>query len=270
VPPDTTEIERLEALAFVSALNSLPRATTETLGIEVLSYGAATGLRTRAVDDLTVNRVIGLGLSSPMNPLELDQIVDDYAVAGVARVTVHVTPEVQPADAEGMLTARGFRRVRSNVKLCRWTSSAFATTTSGSGLEVRELEQPTDEFADIVAMELGVPDALREVVVSSIGHSGWHHYLVYDGDRPIAGAALFTHGRGAWCGFAATCPGDRRRGAQTALLHRRVADAARHGCEWISADTVAERPGERNRSLHNMRRAGFELIYDRANWVKHY
>ena len=71
---------------------------------------------------------------------------------------------------------------------------------------------------------------------------------------------------GAFCG-AATLEEARGRGAQSAFMERRVADARAAGCQWLSAETWQEFDGQHNPSLHNMLRAGFVEVYDRGNFI---
>jgi hypothetical protein len=65
------------------------------------------------------------------------------------------------------------------------------------------------------------------------------------------------------CG-AATLPAFRRRGVQTALLRRRLADARRASCDVAVMTT---QPG--SKSHENGHRRGFALLYARAVLVKH-
>jgi GNAT superfamily N-acetyltransferase len=64
------------------------------------------------------------------------------------------------------------------------------------------------------------------------------------------------------CG-AATLPGHRRRGVQTALLATRLALAARSGCDIA---VVTTQPG--SKSQQNAHRQGFSLLYTRAVLVR--
>ena len=64
------------------------------------------------------------------------------------------------------------------------------------------------------------------------------------------------------CG-AATLPAFRRRGIQTAFLHRRLADAAAEGCDLA---LVTTQPG--SKSQQNSEQQGFALLYSRAVLVK--
>jgi hypothetical protein len=59
------------------------------------------------------------------------------------------------------------------------------------------------------------------------------------------------------------------RGCQTALLRRRIRDAAAAGCETLLVET-GERTGDRpSASYRNILRAGFREAYVRPNWVVH-
>ena len=61
-----------------------------------------------------------------------------------------------------------------------------------------------------------------EVLASLVGRPGWHVFVAFDGGTPAAAAAMFVRGEAAWFDWAATDPAFRRRGAQSALLRRRI------------------------------------------------
>jgi GNAT superfamily N-acetyltransferase len=78
---------------------------------------------------------------------------------------------------------------------------------------------------------------------------------------------MFVDGEGAWLGLMATVEAFRGRGAQKALLHRRLRDAQAAGCSWATADTAQPTPTKPNPSLHNMQAVGFTISYERADYV---
>lgn len=92
---------------------------------------------------------------------------------------------------------------------------------------------------------------------------GFVRYLARCDGQPVGGAGLrLTDGVAQLCG-AATVPGHRRRGVQSALLGHRLAAAAAAGCDLA---TVTTQPG--SRSQHNVQRLGFDLLYARAILVR--
>ena len=68
-------------------------------------------------------------------------------------------------------------------------------------------------------------------------------------------------------GMGSTLPEHRRKGAQGALMARRIRDAAKLGCEWVCTETGEDTPQRPNPSYHNMIRTGFEFAYLRPTWV---
>jgi GNAT superfamily N-acetyltransferase len=123
--------------------------------------------------------------------------------------------------------------------------------------------EDAESYGRTVATGHGDPPELAAAHAATVGRAHWRHYLALDGDRPVAGASLFWNAGVAWCGFSATLPEARGRGAHGALLARRIADAALLECKWVVCETAEDRPGRPNPAYRNMRRAGFELAYHR-------
>ena len=83
----------------------------------------------------------------------------------------------------------------------------------------------------------------------------------------MAGGALFVKGDVGWLGIASTLPAYRPRGAQGALMARRIRDGADLGCRWLVTETGEDTPHHPNPSYHNMLRTGFSLAYRRPNYI---
>jgi hypothetical protein len=126
-------------------------------------------------------------------------------------------------------------------------------------------------FARIMCLGFGMPmdSPLPEwfAGIPAQREHGFTTYGAWDGDQLVATGTLFVaNGIGTLSG-AATLPGHRGRGAQGALMVRRMRDAAERGCAWVSAETGSETPEQPNPSLHNMRRLGLTELYERRNWI---
>lgn len=105
------------------------------------------------------------------------------------------------------------------------------------------------------------------MLVTTIGRPGWRHYLAFDGDQAVATGALNLRDHIGWLGVGSTLPSHRRRGAQGALMARRVRDGISLGCRWLVTETGEDLPARPNPSYHNMLRTGFTLAYQRLNYV---
>lgn len=262
-----SQIECIEADAWAELQLAVPEEHRTRIGIQVHRHGRALSMLTAGVANATINRTFGLGFDDELSFEQLDQIAARYTSAGIVRWLIQWSPAARPAHAETMIAARGGQLVAPTIKLWRPTIAANSTSVA-PGLRVVEIgSEDAATFEAIVAGPLDVPPDMAPGIRSTIGHDRWHFYLVFDHERPIAGAAMFTHGDGAWLGVSGTLASDRGRGAQTALLARRLHDAEALGCKWVSADTRTETPERPNPSYHNMRRAGLEVLYRRPTFL---
>ena len=262
------EVEHIEAEAWAQLHSALPAALRAQLGCEIRRHGGALSVRTPGADSPSGNRTVGLGLENPLTENQLSEVIAWYAAAGIRRWLLEWSPEARPLAAETWFADRGGRAMTPTLKLWRMVEAGLPSSIDRMPYAVVEIDAAdAHTFEATVAEALGVLPVMAPVVRSTIGHEDWHFYLVRDGARPIAGAAMFVHGKGAWLGLSATIPSERGRGAQTALLARRLQDAAALGCAWVSADTQRETVAQPNPSYRNMRRAGMDVLYSRSKYL---
>lgn len=265
--PAARGVERIEAEAWAELQLSLAPGFRRSWGIAVEGTHGAVALVASGTDALTLNRTIGLGFEEPLSDNLLATVAEIYRVAGVPKFIIQLSPAAAPGDAAALLDGNGFRVISHTTKLWRRTDLP-ASVEENAALEVVEIgTSMAAEYEALVARSLGVPAGLEPGVSSTIGRPGWRYYFAHEHGRPIAGAAMYCRGEYAWFGLAATVESARGKGAQTALLTRRLRDAKAVGCVWATADTLAETPGRANQSLRNMRRLGFVDLYDRPNFV---
>jgi hypothetical protein len=100
-----------------------------------------------------------------------------------------------------------------------------------------------------------------------IGLPGWRHYVAYSGRTPAAVGALFVQDGVARLLDGVTVSMFRRRGAQAALISRRLADGLEMGCRHFTSETSPPLPRKPQVSYRNLLRAGFEVAYVRANYL---
>ena len=140
---------------------------------------------------------------------------------------------------------------------------------ASTGLRIERVGPEWAEvFGRLIVESFEFPDGLTGAAGVTIGASGWHHYIGFDGDIPVSTAAMRIEDGAAWFGFAATSPSHRGRGGQSAMFARRLHDAREAGCRFAVVETGEDTPEEPNPSYRNMLRAGFELAYFRHNWVR--
>ena len=123
-------------------------------------------------------------------------------------------------------------------------------------------------FGRVVQAGFGLPVATAKWFAALFGRPGWRLYLAYDGETPIASGAAFVQHGVAWFGIDATLTDYRRRGAQTALINRRIEDGRAARLVGFTAETGQPSAGQEaaHTSYSNYTRAGFTPAYVRPNY----
>ena len=258
-------LELLEASAWGQIQSAVATEFRDRFGVSVLADAGTVRIRAPRTAQLALNRVYALGIAMPLREESLDALIREFLDAGSPRFLLSWAPVARPTEARRWFEERGFRRITGIVRLTRRTTPQDELT---SDLEIVEA-RPNDaaDFGATAALGNGLSLDFAPGFNSTIGHPGWRHYFAVDGTRPVAAAALYVEGDLAWAGFAGTLPADRRRGAQSILLGRRIREAHDAGARWITCETTAESAERPNQSLRNMKRLGFEITYELANYV---
>jgi hypothetical protein len=257
-------VEAAEITAWTDMVRAAPSAVAERFGLEVLELGGAVGLVARRQDSPQFNRVMGIGLTRPVTPSDLEEIASTYRPLGLRHAVLQASPEAEPAQAlPDLLTAAGYRRVPlDGIKLARPT---LDPPRFASEFEVIEAEVPDARvFGATICAGFGMSADLTPWVSGLVGRPDWRCYLALDDRGPVAAAALYLADHVGWLGLATTRADRRGRGVQGALMARRIADAGRAGRSWTVTETTTPSGGAPSRALLQ---AGFSIVHRRANYA---
>lgn len=262
-------IERAES----TLIADFGRAAARQLGTDGVEIReVAGGVAVAAGPGAPISKVAGLGFD-PVAESDFDALERMYAERATA-VRVEVS-SLSTAGICAMLTRRGYvLEGFENVLGIALPADARRPTEVAV---TRVVDGETAEWVDVLATAFAHPDtcdgpavdepvdrASLDAVFRQIATvSGFGRYVGRRGEE-VAGAAgmRISEGVAQLCG-AATLPSHRRRGVQTALLQRRLNDAAHAGCDIA---VVTTQPG--SVSQENVQRQGFEMLYTRAVLVK--
>jgi hypothetical protein len=199
------------------------------------------------------NRVYLCGVEAGMGPDSVGGLIELFRAEGVKRFFVWLSPGPDMATMRGWLKAGGLARVRYTgyPTLCRIQRSPVQFNTD---LEIREVSTVDIELA---REQLG--ETLWPVHAMSAGQDGFFHYMAFDGGRPVAIAALCVFEDIGYLMAASTAEPHRKRGAQQALIARRIAQAEQLGCAMLVSETLHML----EHSFRNLQRAGFQQAYDK-------
>jgi hypothetical protein len=183
----------------------------------------------------------------------LQRLIDLFRDAGVQRFFVWLSPGPDLERVRGWLTDSGCSRIRWTAYPTLWRGSREPVPFR-TDLDVREVGP-----SEVAAAQDRLGDTIWPEYAASAGKDGFVHYMAFDGKRPVAVAALAVFEDLGYLLAASTAEGDRKRGAQQALIARRIERAAKAGC----AGAVVETLTMLEQSYRNLRRAGFEEVYDK-------
>ena len=259
-------LERVNLEALGEEYRAATPETVERCGVVVRELEAGRLLAATRVDILELNRFLGVGLTSAPSDAALEEMIQVLAEVGSPRYFVPVAPTEASRDVGRRLEDLGLRSYNNWMRLTR--EVVDLPEVAPSSVTVARIG-PADAagFGRILAEAFGFSPTIAPLATAVIGRPAWHHYLAYENDEPVATAAMYVAGPGAWLGFAATLASHRGRGAQTALVIRRLQDAARENCRWVSVETAEETSEREVPSFRNLTRLGFSVAYRRPNYL---
>jgi hypothetical protein len=196
------------------------------------------------------------GLPAGMEPGGLAHLVGVFGQAGVERFSVSLTPGPDMDEIRRRLVAAGFKpRGAKQAVLLR---DARPPANLTGAFEVRELGPDEVRARAALKAMLYWPEA-HESFIATAGVEGFSHFMAFSGDEAAAVGALAVKDAFGCLMLAATAHGFRGRGAQQALIGARIAKGIALGCERFVSETEQVLVP----SYRNLRRAGFELAYEK-------
>jgi len=265
VPYDPAALDRVERRFWRDIWQSMPHEVASEHGVELREFGAVQVTSTRDLPSVPIlNLVLGAAEAS-----EADL---EYAIAWTEEHDVSPCIPLTPglpgsAQAEGWLRERGFEHGYAWMKFVR--DAHPPRFPAPADVEVVELSAADEEpFGTIAAVGFGMPAWAASYFAHLPGRDGWRCYVARVEGKAQACAAILIEDGIAEFGIAATLEEARGRGCQTALLHRRILDAAEAGCDTLFVETGERVPDRPSGSYRNILKAGFEEAYLRPNWQR--
>jgi GNAT superfamily N-acetyltransferase len=262
---DHAALEHAEFAAFIDFYRAAPDEVRAAHAVGVQELAGTTCLTSRGMEPAAIfRRAVGLGLLHAATEIELEDVLACMKSRTTSYV-VTVAPHSQPAALTSWLEKRGFKRGYAWMKFCRACNGA---PRAGSDLEIRVVGRELGgEFGRVVAEGFGLPRSVIPWIASLAGRPNWICVMAFAHAGAVAAGAVYVNGAYAWLGLGTTLPSHRRLGAQTALLARRLDEAAARGAKVAVTETGESLPDKPSGSYRNILRAGFEEMYLRQNYV---
>jgi hypothetical protein len=249
----------------------VPEAVTES-GVEMCRFGPVQATVFADLPEIEMlNQVQGAAEPGAIEAGHLAEAIDWMRAREVDyRVPV---AEIRPgaADAEAWLSRRGYERGGGCVKYVRDCSPP--NLPENLDIVIYELgDDPAhgEGLSTIAAEALGLPSTAGTLFFSLPQAGDWRCYTaaLYPEDPAVATATMLIQGGVAQLGPGTTQALARGRGCNTALLRRRLVDAAAAGCHTVFVELAASGDGSVRQTERILRKAGFEPAYESPIWQR--
>ena len=273
------QAERAVVVDWVGAMAALPG---NPLGAEVIEVGNATACVCAGIPAEIWNRVFGLTEAEQERIPEIARIYRERGAAPLFDLAPHgIRPYYEGTNALAALAQHGFYQAAFHQLL--YGRPEPGPAPEAAGVEVRAVgPEAADAFSRVYETVWGsgaasaAEDAARRAREGSpagrgagairvlLGHPRFRCYLAYVDGEPAALGVLHVHERAASMANGLTDPRFRNRGCQTALLHRRIADARRARLRPAGQPVPARQPERAQPDQGRLRDRGHEGVVGRA------
>lgn len=252
--------EQIEAEACYSMFKGLSEESKKVCRTDFRKIGNGVAVRTDIYNGFTFNKISGVGFDKIIDKELFNEILNFYDKSNNT-FAFQLSPFIIDDGLKKLLDKNGFTVKNNWIRFYRELSD---NKLPQPHIKVAEVNQDyAQEFSDIVIGVFGFIKETSAFVHSIFRQKNWKNFMAFDNEKPVAAASLYTDGKTAWCGMAATLPEFRNKGAQSALITKRIQAAKELGCELITSETA-----ESSASFRNMQRLGFKMLYKRPNYVR--
>ncbi len=259
------QLELVEVRAWADLYKAVPDQVAQENGIGLVSTPSTCLSYASRIDVLAFNRVIGAGIDRAIDADLQDSYIARYRSHNIPRFFVQLHPEAVGPEIDALMRDRGYSHYNNWIKLERGVELIHDVDCE---LDVRQIDRNhAESFAHILVESFEWPANLKPWIAATVGRKYWHHYMAFDDDTPVATGAFYFRDGYAWIDMAATLPEYRGRGAQGALVARRIRDLSQMGCHGVVVETAEQTKDKEAPSYRNMIRYGFKQSYTRPNYI---
>ena len=249
-------IECAAALDWRQMCDAAPPEIVQMTGLKTRRFGEAFTVLMPLERQYPINGTSGVGILEPATEILIDELIAFFRGAG-CDFGIGVNPASQPENLAQWLLERSFA---AGGRLPILYRSAANPPPFATEYRIERIGPERAALWESIFARMYVP-YLGKWQAAMTGWEGRFHYLVYDGETPIAVSQMSATNGVAFPHFSGVLPEYRGRGIQRALIARRIQDAADFGCEWLSSTADEDRPDAPDYSMRNLRAAGFETLH---------
>ncbi|WP_226682978.1 GNAT family N-acetyltransferase [Sutcliffiella horikoshii] len=257
---ELSEIDVLEdRLIRVASLHE------NAMGVELKRFGNAMAFSVKNIPGPSFNTVKGI---SGENIDDLDEILEFYTSRGIL-ARFEVTPGNASIDLFRKLSTLGFFQCGFHTALYSPLSTEERVMgDADTSVQIEEINlENFDIFGELYTRGFGMPAAFKDFVTANnkvlAESDNWTFYLASVGGAAAGIGVLYVKNDVATLAASATVPEFRNKGVQTALIQKRMKQAADEGCRYLVGQAAFGSVSQKN-----MERAGLKVAYTNAIWEK--
>jgi hypothetical protein len=265
----TVAIEQIERDAWFDLYVAAPDDLKAPGPVSVARLGETLLLADRSTPATVVNRALCLGVGQPASEAQVGDAVAWMRSHANPNWSLQIVPVANGPEMQAWAQAQGLRRLPAELAKFYREPTPPADPRTLSRLDIREVgPDNAADFGRVAQTGYPLPPHFAPWLSALVGRPGWRCYLAYDGALPVACAAMFVQEGWAWLGVDATLADHRGRGAQKALIARRLADGIAAGVDGFTVETGLPAAGTeaKHPSFRNISGAGFALAYARMQY----
>ena len=262
--------EAVQRKAWRLLSRAAPFELADALGIRCEEIGSTLYQGALGVPGAQFNKVFSFGIDGDIASASIDAAAHWLEHACCEQSLLMAPTRGSDEEVGGMLLAKRFQRFPLDIAIFHMDVIDVPDLASSSDIDVRPVgPEHAALFGEVLSDGLSAPVAAPWLAAFAISQPGLTAYLAYQGSLAIGAAALFIDGDWGWLFIAAVRPAFRNRGAQTALLARRLDDGRKAGVRTFNIGALRPAPGHGDvfASYRNIGRAGFKFAYNRPNYV---
>lgn len=259
-------IENSEVAALKSRLSAIKEINGNPMEVQIQKFGNATAFSVKNIPGPSFNTVKGL---TDDDVAQVEKIIEFYSEKEIP-IRFEITPAHVSTDLLTYLKNLGFYQEDFHTSLYKSTESESMDIENNIDTEISIRQLKNDEFdlfAEIYTKGFEMPAFLQSGVAQNnkvlYNNPNWTFYIASIANNPAGIGVLFLKDNVANLAAAATIPTQRKKGIQSALIKKRIYQAASKACDLIVGEAKFG-----SASQNNMERAGMRIGYTKAIWVR--
>jgi GNAT superfamily N-acetyltransferase len=267
---DSARLERVAQRFRRDIWRSVPSDAVTESGVEVKIFGPVQATAFGDLPEATcLNQIQGAAEPGAIEGGHLGDAVEWMRSREVDYRVPVADDRPGAAEAEAWLGSRGLERGASWFKMVRDGSPPELFEDPAVTIyELGQEEGDGEGLSSIAAEALELPITAGTLFFSVPECPDWRCYTAaVDAEEGVVSTGfMLIDGEVAQLGVGTTLEHARGRGCNTALIRRRLLDAAAAGCHTVFAELGERDPSDLAAAHRNLRRAGFQIVSTSQNW----